>query len=340
MQSVDTILTNAIVVTMNPDGDVYDSGAVAITGDSVTAVGPAKDITAQYTAAQTVDLGGKVVMPGLVNAHTHVPMTLLRGLADDLRLDVWLLGYMMPVEREFVSPEFVHLGTSLACMELIRSGVTSFADMYYFESSVAEATAAAGLRAVCGQTVMRFPSPDAQSYEDSLALARHFIENWLNHPLIVPSIAPHAPYSCTEEILRATAALAVEFDVPLHTHLAETAYEVKNARQDWGMPVVPYVKKQNLFDAKVLAAHCVHVDSGEINTLKHHGAGVAHNPSSNLKLASGPAPVAEMLKAGLNVGIGTDGPASNNDLDMFEEIRLAAFLSKFHTNDPTSLPAQ
>jgi 5-methylthioadenosine/S-adenosylhomocysteine deaminase len=187
---------------------------------------------------------------------------------------------------------------------------------------------------------MRFPAPDAGSYEDSLAATRQFIEEWLNHPLIVPAVSPHAPYSCTEEILRATAALAAEFDVPLHTHIAETAYEVDNARKDWGMPVVPYVKKQNLFEAKVLAAHCVHLDAGEINTLKHHGAGVSHNPSSNMKLASGAAPITEMLKVGLNVGIGTDGPASNNDLDMFEEIRLAAFLAKLRTNDPTSLPAQ
>ncbi|MCW5876154.1 MAG: amidohydrolase family protein [Anaerolineales bacterium] len=317
----------------------YEQGAVAVKGDSILAVGPQAEITRQYSAAETVDCGGKVLMPGLVNAHTHVPMTLLRGLSDDTRLDVWLLGYIMPVERQFVNPEFVKLGTSIGSAEFIRSGITCFADMYYFESAVAEATAAAGLRAVCGQTVMRFPSPDAQSYEDSLALTREFIQEWLGHPLIVPAVSPHAPYSCTEEILQACAALAVEFDVPLHTHIAETSFEVENARRDWGMPVVPYVKKQNLFDAKVLAAHCVHIDSGEINTLSHHHAGVAHNPSSNLKLASGAAPVAEMLKAGLNVGIGTDGPASNNDLDMFEEVRLAAFLSKYRTNDPTSLPA-
>ena len=278
-------------------------------------------------------------MPGLVNAHTHVPMTLLRGLADDLRLDVWLMGYMMPVEREFVSPDFVRLGTQLACAELIRSGVTCFADMYYFEEDVAKATAEAGLRAVCSQTVLKFPTPDAASFEDSLAAARDFIQRWKGHALITPSVAPHAPYTCTPEILRATAQLAVEFDVPLHTHIAETALEVENMRRENGMPVVPYVKKQGLFDAKVLAAHCVHIDEGEMRTLLHAGAGVAHNPSSNLKLASGFAPVQKMLEVGLNVGIGTDGPASNNDLDMFEEIRLAAFVAKAVSNDPTAVPA-
>jgi 5-methylthioadenosine/S-adenosylhomocysteine deaminase len=187
--------------------------------------------------------------------------------------------------------------------------------------------------------VLKFPAPDAGSYEESLAATREFIQRWKGHPLIVPSVAPHAPYTCTEEILRATAALAVEFDVPLHTHLAETALEVENSRAEHGMPVIPYVKKQNLFEAKVLAAHCVHIDDGEIITLLHNHVGVAHNPSSNLKLASGFAPVPKMIEMGLNVGIGTDGPASNNDLDMFEEVRLAAFLAKVTSGDPTAIPA-
>jgi len=335
----DIVFTNAIVLCMDENFSQYEPGAVAIQEDSILAVGPEAEIKKAYQGIENIDCNGKVLMPGLVNAHTHVPMTLLRGLADDLRLDVWLMGYMMPVEREFVSPDFVRLGTQLACVELIRSGVTCFADMYYFEEDVARATAEAGLRAVCSQTVMKFPTPDAAFFEESLAAAREYIERWKGHPLIEPSVAPHAPYTCTEEILRLTAALAAEFDVPLHTHLAETALEVENNRQEYDMPVIPFVKKQNLFDAKVLAAHCVHIDDGEIMTLLHHKAGVAHNPSSNLKLASGFAPVNKMLEAGLNVGIGTDGPASNNDLDMFEEMRLAAFLAKATTNDPTALPA-
>jgi 5-methylthioadenosine/S-adenosylhomocysteine deaminase len=246
---------------------------------------------------------------------------------------------MMPVEREFVSPDFVRLGTLLACAEMIRSGVTTFADMYYYEEDVAKATTEAGMRALCAQTVLKFPAPDAAAYEDSLAMARDFISRWKDHTLIVPSVAPHSAYTCTDEILRATAALAAEFDVPLHTHIAETALEVENMRRSSGMPVVPYVKKQGLFDAKVLAAHCVHIDVGEMHTLLHAGAGVSHNPTSNLKLASGVAPVSKMLEVGLNVGIGTDGPASNNDLDMFEEIRLAAILAKNFQGDPTTLPA-
>ncbi len=334
------ILHHAHILTMDEDYTQYENGALVVQGDSILAVGPEEEILAAYPEAERFDCGGRVLMPGFVNAHTHVPMTLLRGLADDLRLDVWLLGYMMPVEREFVTPEFVQLGTKIACAEFIRTGVTCFADMYYFEEDVARATAEAGLRALCAESILKFPTPDAASYEDALAYARSFIERWKDHPLIVPSVAPHAPYTCTDEILRETAQLAAEFDVPLHTHLAETEREVEDMRREHDMPVIPYVKKQGLFAAKVLAAHCVHIDRGEMRTLLHAGAGVAHNPSSNLKLASGIAPVPEMLDVGLNVGIGTDGPASNNDLDMVEEIRLTALLAKGGSGDPTAVPAR
>lgn len=339
IQKVDTLFVNAIVLTMDEKLNQYDPGAVAVKGDSIVAVGPEAEIKKEYTADEIIDCDGKVLMPGLVNAHTHVPMTLLRGLADDLRLDVWLMGYMLPVEREFVSPEFVRLGTLLACAEQIRSGVTTFNDMYFFEDAIAQATADAGMRAVCGQSVMKYPAPDAASFDDSLAMAREFIKKWKGHPLIVPAVAPHAPYSTTPEILKACAELAKEFDVPLHIHISETAFEVETMRKEQGMPVVPYVKKQGLLEAKVIAAHCVHIDIGEIKTLQHVNAGVAHNPSSNLKLASGFAPVQKMLENGLNVGIGTDGPASNNDLDMFEEVRLASFVAKASSNDPTVVPA-
>jgi 5-methylthioadenosine/S-adenosylhomocysteine deaminase len=333
----DCLLINAQVVTMDERYSLHARGSVAIGGGSILAIG---DIEADYEPNQTIDCAGRVVMPGLINAHTHVAMAMLRGLADDLRLDVWLLGYMMPVERQFVRPDFVALGTNLGCAEMIRSGTTCFADMYYFEEVVAETAAAAGLRAVCGQTVLKFPAPDAASFEDSLARAREFIARWKGHSRIVPAVAPHAPYTCTAEILGACAELASEFAVPLHIHLAETTLEVEQSRREHGMPVVPWVRKQGLFDARVIAAHCVHIDEEEMRTLKESGAGVAHNPTSNLKLGSGVAPVAKMMELGLAVGIGTDGPASNNDFDMFEEMRLAALLAKGIGKDPTALPAR
>jgi 5-methylthioadenosine/S-adenosylhomocysteine deaminase len=340
MIKADWILNNAIVITMDEDFRIYNPGAVAVIGDSIAAVGDQEQIVKDYHSEQIFDCQGKILMPGLINAHTHVPMTLLRGLADDLRLDVWLMGYMMPVEREFVSPEFVRLGTQLACAESIRSGVTTFVDMYYFEHDIAQATAEAGLRAVCSQTVLKFPTPDATYFEESLAAAEEFIKTWKDHPLIVPSVGPHAPYTCTDEILQACSELAQKYDVPLHIHLAETAGEVENIRKEHGMPVIPFVRKRGIFDAKVIAAHCVHIDEGEMRTIQHAGAGIAHNPSSNLKLASGFANVTRMLELNLNVGIGTDGPASNNDLDMIEEIRLASMVAKCASGDPTALPAR
>lgn len=339
-KDVNLILTNAFVVTMDDEYRLFPAGALAIHKDSIVSVGTEEDVAASHSSSQTIDCGGKALIPGLVNAHTHAPMTLLRGMADDERLDVWLLGYIMPVEREFVNRSFCRAGTGLACAEMIRGGITCFADMYYYEDTVAETVAEAGMRAVCSQTVMKFPSPDADSFEDSLAAAKELIGHWRNHPLIVPSVAPHAPYTCTPDIIRAAVDLALEFDVPLHIHLSETQHEVEQWRETHGMPVIPWVEKQGLFEAKVIAAHCVHVDRGEIRRLGKSGVGVAHNPSSNLKLASGFAPVTTMLAGGVAVGLGTDGPASNNDLDMFEEMRLATFIAKAVTGDPTALPAK
>jgi 5-methylthioadenosine/S-adenosylhomocysteine deaminase len=339
-KKVDFLFTNAYVVCMDDSFSRYENGGVAVSGNQITAVGDSEELIKDFQASEVIDCGGKVLMPGLVNSHTHVPMNLLRGLGDDLRLDVWLLGYIMPVEREFVSPEFVKLGTSLACAELIRSGVTSFADMYYFEDQVAEAAAEAGLRAVCCQTILKFPSPDAASYEESLAASEKMIKKWKDHSLITPAIAPHAPYTSTVDILESAAAMAQKYDVPLHIHIAETAQEVEDSLDTHDMPVVPYVEQFGVFNSKVIAAHCVHIDEREMHTLNKYGVGVAHNPTSNLKLSSGIAPVNRMLEQGLNVGIGTDGVSSNNDLDMFEEMRLAALLAKGSSGDPTVVPAR
>jgi 5-methylthioadenosine/S-adenosylhomocysteine deaminase len=336
----DTILAHGTLVTMDDTFTLITDGAVVLRGDSIVALGPSAEILRDFPDGEVIDCHDCAIIPGLINAHTHVPMTLLRGLADDLRLDVWLMGYMMPVEREFVTPEFVCVGTLLGCAEMIRSGVTAFADMYYFEDEVAEATVQAGLRGVLAQSILKFPTPDAVSYEDGLELCRKFIEKWQGHPLIIPAVGPHAHYTCPPEVLKACVALALEYDVPLHTHVSETAQEVEDSRKQHNMPVVPWIKKNGLLAAHLIAAHCVHIDAGEMHTLKEASAGVVHNPSSNLKLASGIAPVKEMLAAGVKLGLGTDGTASNNDLDMFEEMRLASFLAKGATRDPLTVPAR
>jgi 5-methylthioadenosine/S-adenosylhomocysteine deaminase len=340
MPKVDLILTGASVVTMDANHTLLTPGSIAVKDGSITAVGTPEEVEASQQAAERVDRSGCVIIPGLINAHTHSPMSLLRGLADDLRLDVWLMGYMMPVEREFVRSDFCWLGTQLACAEMIRGGTTCFGDMYYYEEAVADAAAQAGLRAVCAETVLRYPTPDALSYDESLQHTRDFIERWKGHELIVPAVGPHAPYTATKELLNDSVRLALEYDVLLHTHLAETAQEVKDHLAAEGVGVVQWLDEQGLFEGKVLAAHCVHLDEGELKMLAERRVGVAHCPTSNLKLASGIAPVAEMLELGVTVGIGTDGPASNNDLDMWEEMRLAALLAKGATIQPTVLPAR
>nr|MBA3869744.1 amidohydrolase [Anaerolineae bacterium] len=340
MERVDTILSGGIVVTMNQQFDIIHDGALAIRGEKIIALGSTKDILAQFESDNVVSCADQYILPGLVNAHTHVPMTLLRGLADDLRLDVWLMGYCMPTEREFVTPEFCRLGTGLACAEMIRSGITSFADMYYFEKDVAKATAEAGMRGVLGQTILKFPAPDAESYEHSLDYAAQFIEEWKDHPLITPAIAPHAPYSTTQDMLHECAQLAIAYDVPILIHIGETKLEQDDSVALYGKSVVPWVEEAGLLGAKVLAAHCVHISKGEMRILREYQSTVAHCPTSNLKLAAGIAQVSQMLDEKLIVGIGTDGPASNNDLDMFEEVRLAAILAKTAANDPTAVPAR
>jgi len=339
MEQVNLLLIADTVVTMDEERRLISPGAVAVRGNEIVAVGPEEEITSAYESQETIRCDDGLIIPGLVNAHTHMPMSLLRGLADDLRLDVWLYGYILPVEKKFVNPEFCYLGTLLSAAEQIRSGVTCFADMYYFEEDVAWATIQAGMRAVCGETLVKFPTPDADSYDDSLAYCREFLEHFHGHDLIVAAPAPHSLYMTTPDLLDKAVRMAQDFDVPVVIHVSETEGEVAEWVKAHNMPPVVWMEQNGMFEAKVVAAHCVHVNEQEIGIMASRGVGVAHNPTSNLKLASGVAPVAQMLAAGVNVGIGTDGCASNNNLDMFEEIHLSALLPKVQTENPTAVPA-
>lgn len=340
MTEVDALWSGGTVVTMDDEWRVFHPGAVAIRGREIVAVGPAEEIVATYRAATVLNCEDQVIMPGLVNTHTHLPMSLLRGLADDMRLDVWLHGYILPTEMQFVNPNFSRLGTLLACAELIRGGVTCFADMYYYEDEVAWAAVEAGLRGVCGQTIMKLPTPDAASYEESLSYCQAFLRHWQDHELIVAAPAPHSAYMCTADILRETARMAQQYDVPLLIHVAETAFDVRESIEQKNMTPPRWLESVGLLDAKVVAAHCVHVNKEDMYILANHRVGVAHNPTSNLKLASGFAPVVDMQEHGISVGIGTDGSASNNDLDMWSEMHIAALLPKALGSDPTALPAR
>jgi 5-methylthioadenosine/S-adenosylhomocysteine deaminase len=337
---VSLIVTGGTVVTMNSSGAVIPNGAVAIDGDRIAGVGTAADMDAAFLASERIDVHGQVILPGLINTHTHAPMVLFRGLADDLALMDWLQKYIFPAEAKTVSPEFVRIGTKLAALEMIESGTTTFADMYYFEDDIAEATRESGLRGVLGQSVIKFPVPDAKTPEDALVRAEAFINKWKDDPLITPAVAPHAPYTLEAPTLKAVRALANKYNVPLLIHLAETKDEMKIIQDAQHMSPTMYLDSLGVWDGRSLAAHAVYLDETDMATLAKKGVGVAHNPESNMKLASGIAAVPQWIAHGMRAGLGTDGAASNNDLDMFEAMRVAAFLHKVGTMNPQAMPAR
>jgi 5-methylthioadenosine/S-adenosylhomocysteine deaminase len=336
----DKLFLNGVVVTMDANWRVIEHGAVAVRGSDIIAVGASEQLAAEYPEAEMIDCAGCAILPGLINGHAHIPMSLLRGLVADIQLDVWLFGYMFPVESTFVDEDFCYVGSMLSCAEMIRGGTTTFVDMYYFEDQVARAADETGMRAICGQTVMRMPTPDAPSYEDGLSRARRFVEEWHRHGRVIPTIAPHAPYTCTDEIYREAVALCREYGVPLVTHLSETAREVVESRQQRGMTPIAYAQSMGAFEVHCIGAHCIHATEDDILLLARHGAGAVPCPSSNLKLASGVGPYQRFIEAGVKTGLGTDGPASNDDQDMWAEIHLAALLPKGLSGDPTVVPAR
>jgi 5-methylthioadenosine/S-adenosylhomocysteine deaminase len=336
---VDLIVYNATVVTMDGSGRVLPRGAVAINGRDIVAVEPAEGIAARYIGKETLDAGGQIVMPGLVNTHTHAPMVLYRGLADDLALMEWLQKYIFPAEAKTVSPEFVRAGTRLAALEMIQSGTTAYADMYYYEEEIAAATKEAGIRGVLGQTIIQFPVPDAKTPSEGIARATTFLQTWRGDDLIVPAIAPHSMYTLDTATLKAIRAVADRERAPVIIHLADTQDEVKISREKYNATPVQYLESIGFWGPRTIAAHGVRLTPADIRLLARRHVGVSHNPESNMKLASGAAPVVELRKAGVVVALGTDGAASNNDLDMFEAMRQAAFLAKHTTGDPRAIPA-
>ncbi len=333
------VITGGTVVTMDR-GRVLAPGAVAIDGRDIVGVDTPEAIAARFQPNDTIDASGDVVMPGLVNTHTHAPMVLYRGLADDLTLMDWLQKYIFPAEAKTVSPEFVRAGTRLAALEMIQSGTTTFADMYYFEEEIARTTKDAGLRGVLGQTIIQFPAPDAKTPADALARAERFIRAYAADELIVPAVAPHSMYTLDAPSLKASRALADRERAPVLIHLAETQEEVRISRKQHAATPARYLESLGLLGPRTLAAHGVWLTDGELRLLARRGVGVAHNPESNMKLASGTARVPAMRAAGIAVGIGTDGAASNNDMDMFEAIRQAALVQKLRAGDPRVIPAR
>jgi 5-methylthioadenosine/S-adenosylhomocysteine deaminase len=340
-ERADLLVAGGTVVTMDALHAIIDDGAVVVKGDAIVAVGPRSEVDARYAATQTIDAKGKLVLPGFINGHTHVPMTLFRGLHDDVTLNDWLYKYIFPAEAKNVNEEFVRWGTRLAAAEQIRGGVTTFADMYYFEDAVAEETKAAGMRGVLGETFIDFPAPDNKSEAEMLAYTERFLKKWRSDPLIHAAVAPHSIYTCSQKTLQDSAALARKYHAPILIHTAEMKKEWEDSQKQNGMSPVQYLDKIGLLGPDVVSAHCIFVDEADRKTLAHEQVGCVHNPSSNMMIASGVSPVAEMRAGGVAVGLGTDGPAgSNNDLDLMEEIDLAAKLAKITKLDPLALNAK
>ena len=340
-EPVDWIWSARYVVTMDAQHRVIENGALAIRGERIIAVGPKSEIDGRYKSRQRLDRQEALMTPGLINTHTHAPMVLLRGIADDLKLQDWLEKYIFPAEARNVTPEFVRWGTRLACLEMLLSGTTTFTDMYYFEDVIAETAKECGMRGVLGETIIGFPSPDAKTPADALRFTEIFLKRFRGDALITPTVAPHAIYTNSDETLHRARELANQYAVPLLIHVSETKRENDETFAKRGGTPVAALDDLGLFTGRTLAAHAVWISDADLKILRSRGVGIAHCPSSNMKLASGAAPVVKMLTLGLNVGLGTDGAAgSNNDLDMFEEMDLASKLQKVITGNPEAVPAR
>jgi 5-methylthioadenosine/S-adenosylhomocysteine deaminase len=337
----DMLIIGGSVVTMDKDRRLIEDGAIAVKNGEIIAVGKRSEITKKFTAKQTIDAKGKFVIPGLINTHTHIPMSLFRGIADDLDLQDWLTKYIFPAEAKNVDEAFVRAGTQLGLAELIRGGTTTYCDMYYFEDAIADETYKAGVRGLLGETIIDFPVADNKTNAEAMAYVEKFVKKWQGNRLIIPAIAPHAPYTVSEEHLLSAKKLADKLNAPLVMHLAEANTETEFIQQKHkGLRPIEYVEKIGFLSDRLIAAHVIQANESELEILKKRGVGIAHNPQSNMKLAAGVAPVPLMLKMDLPVGLGTDGAASNNDLDLWEEMDTAAKLHKLYAGDPKVLTAE
>lgn len=340
-EQVDWIIHARYVVTMDRQHRILENGAVAIKGARIEAIDTQENINRKYAAAQMLDKPNALLAPGLIDTHTHAPMALLRGIADDRRLEDWLQHYIFPAEARNVTPEFVRWGTRLACLEMVLAGITTYTDMYYFEDTEAETAREAGVRGVLGQSVIGFPAPDYPHWQDSIAATERFIQHYRNDDLIVPAVAPHAIYTTPDEALVASHKLAVKYNVPLLIHLAETVTERDESLTKRKLTPTQVLDHLGVLDGRVVAAHSIWEDDRDLDILKAHGTGVAHCPSSNMKLADGIAHVVAMLQRGIHVGLGNDGFAGSNDsADLLREMDIAAKLQKVTLLDPTALPAE
>ncbi len=339
MNEVDVIISNGLVLTMDGDASVIENGAVAIDRENIIAVGTQKEINAKYISRQTIDATNHMIMPGLINSHTHSAMTCFRGMADDIELMDWLNNYIFPAEAKNVNPDLAFWGSMLACAEMIKSGTTTFCDMYIFEDETAKAAKQAGMRCLLGEVLFDFPSPNCETPAKGLEYTRMLIEKWADDSLVNIMVEPHSLYTCSPSLLIDAKALADQYNVPIATHFLENKAEAKQLRKTLGKRATEFLKDINYLDERFFAFHCVCMDEDDIKIFADSGCKVVHNPESNMKLASGVAPISSMLDHGIVVGLGTDGCASNNNLDMFQEMDTAGKLEKVERLDPTIMSA-
>jgi 5-methylthioadenosine/S-adenosylhomocysteine deaminase len=339
-ERVDLLVLGGTIVTMDSARQVIDDGGIAVRAGRIVAIGSRAQIEARYTSRQRVNATGKLITPGLINGHTHIPMVLFRGLADDLDLQEWLTKYIFPAEAKNVTEDFVRVGTRLGLAEMIRGGTTTYCDMYYFEDAIAEETSKAGVRGVLGETVIDFPVADNKTNAEAMTYVEKFVSRWKGNDLIVPAIAPHAPYTVSEDHLKAVRAFSDRTGAAIVTHVSETKRELDDSIKAKGASPVAYLERIGFLSERVIAAHMVWPQGSDIEILKKRRVGVVHNPQSNMKLASGVAPVPKMMEQGVLLGLGTDGAASNNDLNMWEEMDTVAKLHKVFSGDPKVISAQ
>ncbi len=337
---VDTLISNEHILTINNEMTVFRNGMLAVSDDKISAVGNQADLADKYEAEHQIDAGGKILMPGFVNTHSHIAMTVFRGIADDIALHDWLYNYIFPLEKQCVTTDLVLKSTRLAILEMIRTGTTCFNDMYYFSDEIAKASKELGMRGIIAEGLIDFPTPNFSSPEEGLAYTEDLLIKYQTDDLINVAVGVHAPYTCSPDLIRNAKALSEKYKANYHIHLAETEWEFNLYREKHNLTPTEYLEKLDVFSDRFIAAHGIWLTDNDINILKKHNAGIAHNPECNMKIASGAARLPELLKAGVKTGLGTDGPASNNNLDMFQEMHTMALLHKFVSKDPTVIPAK
>ncbi|MEI6349003.1 MAG: amidohydrolase [Bacteroidota bacterium] len=340
LKEATTIITNGIIVTVDSLGTIFPNGSVVIDGDEIVAIGTSAEIAKIYCSDNIVDAKGKIVMPGLINCHTHLSMTLFRGIADDLQLKDWLEKYIFPAEAEFMNAENVEIGSQLAMIEMIHTGTTTFNDMYFYEDKVAEVAKKIGMRGVVSESLIDFPVPNSKTSDEGISHIRKMVEKYKNDSLITVGLAVHSPYTCGPDLLKKAKKVATELNLIYNIHVAETKWEIDTINKLHHLTPVEYLDKLGVLDHKTIAAHGVWLTDNDINILSKRGVSVAHNPECNMKLSSGAAPIVKMVELNCNIGLGTDGVASNNNLNMFEEMHTMALLAKISTRNPTSIPAE